>query len=427
LEISLISPWIACIYPLISGTEKTKSHSVMMNHLQERIKQLAKDNHLQIVTIRRHLHANPELSFQEYHTASFIAKTLQEFGLSVQEGIANTGLMVQIEGNNPSANIMALRADIDALPIQEENEVAYKSNIDGVMHACGHDVHTASLIGTALILHQLRDQFEGTIKLIFQPGEEKSPGGAIAMIREGILQNPAPSFILAQHVSPLIPAGKIGFTKGTAMASTDELYFTVKGKGGHAASPHLAVDPILIAAHIVIALQQIVSRNINPIQPCVLSVCKIAGGEATNVIPEVVHLAGTLRTVDEGWREEAKQRILNICQSIAQAMGGVCEVNIVSGYPSIYNDPELTTSIMQAAEAYMGAENIQCMDTWMAGEDFAYYAQQIPGCFYLLGVQNKQMGIDSFVHTPTFNIDEEVLAIAPGLMAWLAVHELHKK
>jgi amidohydrolase len=398
-----------------------------MKHLQEKIRQLSTDHHAQIVAIRRHIHAHPELSFQEYNTAQFIAKTLRDMGLSVQEGIANTGLMVQIKGKNPSKNIIALRADIDALPIQEENQVSYKSQVDGVMHACGHDVHTSSLIGTAMILDQLKESFEGTIKLIFQPAEEKAPGGAIAMIREGVLQNPAPSVILGQHVSPLIPAGKIGFTKGTVMASTDELYLTIKGKGGHAASPHLAVDPILIAAHVVVALQQIVSRNIDPIKPCVLSICKMAAGEATNVIPEVAHLAGTLRTINEEFRQEAKQRITHLCQSIAQGMGGSCEVNFVQGYPATYNDPVLTTRTMQAAEEYLGAGKVQPMDMCMAGEDFAYFAQQIPGCYYLLGIQNKKMGIDSFVHTPTFNIDEEALAIAPGLMAWLAINELHKQ
>jgi amidohydrolase len=398
-----------------------------MKNLQDKIRQLSKDNHLKVVAIRRHLHAHPELSFQEYNTAKYIAQTLKDMGIIVQEGIANTGLMVQIEGKNPSKNIIALRADIDALPIQEENQVPYKSRIDGVMHACGHDVHTSSLIGTTMILHELRNEFEGTIKLIFQPAEEKAPGGAIAMIREGVLQNPAPSVILAQHVSSLIPAGKIGFTKGTVMASTDELHLIVQGKGGHAATPHLAVDPILIAAHIVIALQQIVSRNIDPIKPCVLSICKIAAGEATNVIPEEVHLAGTLRTINEELRQEAKQRITQICQSIAQGMGGSCKVNILQGYPATYNDPALTTRTMQAAEEYLGTDKVQHMDMCMAGEDFAYFAQAIPGCYYLLGIQNKAMGINSFVHTPTFNVDEEVLAIAPGLMAWLAINELHKQ
>lgn len=398
-----------------------------MKHLQAKIRQLSSNYHAQIVAIRRHLHAHPELSFQEYNTAQFIAKTLKDMGLAVQEGIANTGLMVQIKGKNPSKHTIALRADIDALPIQEENQVSYKSQVAGVMHACGHDVHTSSLIGTAMILDQLKDSFEGTIKLIFQPAEEKIPGGAIAMIREGVLENPAPSVILAQHVSSLIPAGKIGFTKGTVMASTDEVYITIKGKGGHAATPHLAVDPIVIAAHIVVALQQIVSRNINPIQPCVLSICKMSAGEATNVIPEVAHLAGTLRTTNEEFRQEAKQRINQICQSIAQGMEGSCEVNIIQGYPATYNDPVLTTKTMQAAEDYLGIDKVQEMDMCMAGEDFAYFAQEIPGCYYLLGIQNKQMGINSFVHTPTFNVDEEVLAIAPGLMAWLAIHELHQQ
>lgn len=397
-----------------------------MKHLQAKIRQLSQANQAQIVAIRRHIHAHPELSFQEYNTAKFIAQTLKDMGLAVQEGIADTGLMVQIEGKNPSKNIVALRADIDALPIQEENQVSYKSQVDGVMHACGHDVHTSSLIGTTMILHQLKEEFEGTIKLIFQPAEEKAPGGAIAMIREGVLENPAPSVILAQHVSSLIPAGKIGFTKGTVMASTDEIHLTIKGKGGHAATPHLTVDPVLIAAHLIVALQQIVSRNADPIKACVLSICKVTAGEATNVIPEVAHLAGTLRTIDEVFRQEAKQRITQLCQSIAAGMGGSCEVNFVQGYPPTYNDPTLTTRTMQAAEEYMGADKVQYMDMCMAGEDFAYFAQQIPGCYYLLGIQNKKMGIDSFVHTPTFNVDEEVLAIAPGLMAWLAINELHR-
>ena len=395
-----------------------------MEHLKERIHQLATHHHSQVVAIRRHLHANPELSFEEFNTAKFIAQTCKDVGLTIQEGIANTGSVVLIQGKNPLKKTIALRADIDALPIQEQNDIAYKSTIDGVMHACGHDVHTSSLIGTAMILNSLKEHFEGTIKLIFQPAEEKSPGGAITMIKEGVLENPAPSIILGQHVYPLLPVGKVGFTKGTIMASTDELYIIVKGKGGHAASPHLAVDPILIASHLIVALQQIVSRNTNPIKPCVLSICQIKAGDATNVIPEEVYLAGTLRTMNEDWREEAKKRIIHLSQHIAESMGGQCEVNIKGGYPATYNDPALTERAIEAAQSYLGKDQVTYVDMNMAGEDFAYYAQQIPGCFYLLGVQNNKLGINSFVHTPTFNIDEEALAIAPGLMAWLALHEL---
>lgn len=395
-----------------------------MRNLKEHIQQLARNNHAQIIAIRRHIHANPELSFEEFNTAKFIAKILKDNGFAVQEGIANTGSVVVIQGKNPSKKTIALRADIDALPIHEQNDIAYKSTIDGIMHACGHDVHTSSLIGTALILKSLKDQFEGTIKLIFQPAEEKAPGGAITMIKEGVLENPAPSIILGQHVSPIIPVGKVGFTKGTVMASTDEIHITVRGKGGHAASPHLAVDPILIASHIIVALQQIVSRNTDPIKPCVVSICQIQGGDATNIIPEEVYLAGTLRTISEDWRKEARNKITLMSQHIAEAMGGSCEINIGGGYPATYNDPTLTERTVEAAKLYMGKENVLYMDMNMGGEDFAYYAQQIPGCFYLIGVQNTKLNINSFVHTPTFNVDEEVLAIAPGLMAWLALNEL---
>lgn len=396
----------------------------MYDHLKDRIKQLAASNKATIVDTRRHIHAHPELSFQEFNTAQFIGKTLKDLGIEVQEGIAKTGLMALIKGKDPDKRTVALRADIDALPIQEENDVPYKSQIAGVMHACGHDVHTASLIGTAKILDALKDEFEGTVKLIFQPAEEKVPGGAISMIKEGVLNNPAPASILGQHVSPLIPIGQIGLIKGTMMASADELHITVKGKGGHAASPHYAADPVLIAAHIIVALQQIVSRNSDPIVPSLLSICKIQGGEVTNIIPEEVYLAGTFRTIDEQWREQAHQKIAGLAQGIAQAMGGSCIVDIAKGYPSTYSDPALTHRTGEAAKEYLGSENVSYRDMSMGGEDFAYYAQQVPGCFYFIGIRNEDKGIDSFVHTPTFDVDESVLEIGPGLMTWLALKEL---
>ena len=395
-----------------------------MEHLKERIRELARYNHFQIMAIRRHLHENPELSFQEFNTAKYIATTLKNKGFKVQEGIANTGLVVVIEGKNSTKKTIALRADIDALPIHEQNKVPYKSKIDGVMHACGHDVHTSSLIGVALILNELKEEFEGSVKLIFQPAEEKAPGGAIQMIREGVLENPAPVFILGQHVCPMLPVGEVGFTKGTVQASADEIYITVHGKGGHAASPHLAIDPILIASHIIVALQQVVSRNTDPLKPCVLSICQINAGEATNIIPEVVHIAGTLRTISDDWRREAQQKIIKISQNIAEAMGGRCEVVIGDGYPCTYNDPVLTERTALVAQDYMGSDKVRYMDMNMGGEDFAYYAQKIPGCFYMIGIKNEQEGITSFVHTPTFNVDEKVLEIAPGLMTWLALNEL---
>ena len=399
----------------------------MYDHLKDIIKERAKAQHATIVDIRRHLHRHPELSFQEFNTAQFIAQTLQALHIEVQEGIAPTGLMALIKGKHPAQATVALRADIDALPILEANDIPYKSQNKGVMHACGHDVHTASLLGVAKLLAGLKEEFEGTIKLIFQPAEEKNPGGALSMIKAGVLEQPKPTSIIGQHVNPSIPVGQVGFIKGTMLGSADELYITVQGQGGHAASPQRAVDPILIAAHIIVALQQIVSRNGKPIVPSVLSLCQINGGAATNVIPEAVQIGGTFRTTDEQWREEAHQKMTALACGIAQAMGGTCEFVINKGYPCLNNDPALTQRAMEAAREFLGAEQVLAMELSMGAEDFAYYAQQIPGCFYYLGVQNNAQGINSYVHTPTFNVDEAALELGPGLMAWLALQELGHK
>ena len=396
----------------------------MYDRLRDTIKNKAKAQHAALVDIRRHLHMHPELSFQEFNTARFIAKTLKELNIACQEGIANTGVVALIKGKNPEKATVALRADIDALPIHETNEVPYKSKNKGVMHACGHDVHTASLIGVAKLLDGLKEEFEGTIKLIFQPAEEKNPGGAITMIREGVLEYPKPASIMGQHVDPRLPVGKVGFIKGTMLASADELHITIKGRGGHAASPELAVDPILIAAHMIVALQQLVSRNCNPIVPSVLSLCQINAGTTTNVIPEAVQIAGTLRTVDEQWRREAHQKITDLVVGMAQAMGGRGELVINHGYPCLNNDPALTQRTIEAARAFLGAAQVVDVELCMGAEDFAYYAQQVPGCFYYLGVQNSAQGITSYVHTSTFDIDEAALELGPGLMAWLAIKEL---
>ncbi len=393
--------------------------------LKEQIKVLASKSANEIVDIRRHLHANPELSFQEYNTSKFVSENLRKFGLSPTEGIASTGITTIIEGKNSGKKVIALRADMDALPIQEANEISYKSKNDGVMHACGHDVHTASLLGVAGILHSLKDQFEGTIKFIFQPGEEKAPGGASMMIKEGVLTNPSPKHIIGQHVMPLIPVGKVGFKEGIYMASADEIYLTVKGKGGHAAMPDNNIDPILIASHIIIALQQVVSRNANPTVPSVLSFGNIIGKGATNVIPNEVKIDGTFRTLNETWRKEALKKVKKIAEGVAESMGGSCEVNILNGYPYLYNHEVLTRRTKQHAVEYLGADNVLDLDIWMAAEDFAFYSQEMPACFYRLGVRNEDKGIISGVHTPTFNIDEQALEIGAGLMAWLAICELN--
>ncbi|HRB40397.1 MAG TPA: M20 family metallopeptidase, partial [Bacteroidia bacterium] len=331
-----------------------------------------------------------------------------------------------IEGKNPSAKIIALRADMDALPIQETNKTDYVSQNAGVMHACGHDVHTSSLLGVASVLQQLKSEFSGTVKLLFQPGEEKLPGGASLMIKEGALKNPSVSGILGQHVMPMIETGKVGFRSGVYMASTDEIYVTVKGKGGHGAIPHQNIDPVLIASHIIVALQQIVSRNANPIMPSVLSFGKVMANGATNVIPDSVYLEGTFRTLDEKWRSDAHTKMIRMANAIAEGMGGSCEFKIIRGYPALVNNPQLTASARKNAEAYLGKENVLDLDIWMAAEDFAFYSQETNACFYRLGTRNEANGITSSVHTSTFDIDEKALLTGVGLMSYLALCELEQ-
>jgi amidohydrolase len=393
-------------------------------NLLEHIKQAAKENHNFVVSLRRHIHQHPELSFHEYETQAFVENKLREIGILDIEHKATTGIVALIKGKNPEKKVVALRADMDALPIEEQNDVPYKSQKHGVMHACGHDVHTSSLLGAAMILNGLKDHFEGTVKLLFQPGEEKLPGGASIMIKEGALQKPAPSHIIGQHVMPLLPAGKIGFREGLYMASTDELYVTVKGKGGHGAMPHLNIDPVLITANIITSLQQLVSRRANPIVPSVLSFGKVIANGATNVIPNEVKMEGTFRTLDEAWRAEAHILMVKMAEGIAESMGGSCEFEVRRGYPFLYNEIGLTKRTKEYAREYVGYDNVVDLDIWMAAEDFAYYSQEMPACFYRLGTRNDERGITSSVHTPTFDIDETALETGAGLMAWIAVEEL---
>jgi amidohydrolase len=395
-------------------------------NLIEKVKSLAQSHWDSVVSIRRHLHMHPELSFNEKETCDFVWAQLDAIGVHNKKRLASTGIEALIEGRNANSKSVALRADMDALPIKELNDVPYKSKNDGVMHACGHDAHTASLLGAAYILQNLREEFEGTIKLIFQPGEEKLPGGASLMIKDGVLENPKPSAVIGQHVMPLIEVGKVGFRSGIYMASTDELYLKVKGKGGHGAMPHLNIDPVLIASNIIVALQQVVSRHANPTMPSVLSFGKFIANGATNVIPDEAYLEGTFRTLDEKWRDEAHVKIRSIVESVASSMGAVAELEIRKGYPALYNNPSLTSASRLAAEEYLGKENVLDLDIWMAAEDFAYYSQHAPSCFYRLGTRNEGKGIVSSVHTPTFDIDEKSLSIGMGLMAWLAVCSLSK-
>jgi hippurate hydrolase len=333
--------------------------------------------------------------------------------------MAGTGLVSIIEGINPKSRTIALRADMDALPIEEANDLPYKSTKPGIMHACGHDAHTAVLLGAAKILNETKHLWSGTVKLIFQPGEERNPGGATYMIRDGALENPVPEGIVALHVHPSLPVGHLSFRKGTVMASADEIYITIKGKGGHAAAPQLTTDTILVASHLVVSLQQIISRNNLPLNPSVLSITSFQGGYTTNVIPAEVKLMGTLRCLNEEWRAKAHQLIERHVTHIAEAMGAIAELHIDKGYPTVLNNPDLTGKAWQLAEDYMGSEKVEETEMRMGAEDFGYYAQQIPGCFYRLGVMNEAKGITSGVHTPTFNIDEDAIEIGMGSMAWL--------
>lgn len=384
----------------------------------EKIKSLAKQYAPDFIEVRHHLHAHPELSYQEFETSRFVQKKLEEMGIPF-EIKATTGVIGLIKGQNPEKRITALRADMDALPIKEENNVSYKSKNEGVMHACGHDVHTTCLLGAAKILNETKDTWEGTVKLIFQPGEEKNPGGASLLIKEGVLENPRPSSIFGLHVHPGLAVGKMSFRGGKVMASADELYITIKGKGGHAASPHFCIDPILIASHLIISLQQIVSRNNNPHNPTVLSITSVQGGSTTNVIPNEVKLKGTFRAMDEVWRFKAHDLIKKMATDLVHGMGGEIDLLIDVGYPSVYNNEALNEITRRKAEDYIGKANVEETEARMGAEDFGYYTQQIPGCFYRLGVMNTEKGIVSGVHTPTFNIDESAIETGMGMMAWL--------
>ncbi|MFZ4863415.1 M20 metallopeptidase family protein [Sphingobacterium sp. Mn56C] len=394
-----------------------------MANLKNQIQQLAKDFFAETVDLRRHLHSNPELSFVEFQTSAFVKQFLDTLGIPYQS-MANTGVVGIIKGDLPSDKVIALRADMDALPITEVEGRTYGSKNPGVMHACGHDVHTSSLLGVAKILMALKPSFAGTVKLIFQPGEERLPGGASLMIKEGVLSNPSPSAIIGQHVMPFIEAGKVGFRAGKYMASCDELFLTIRGKGGHGAQPHQNIDPIAISAQVITALQQLVSRVADPRIPTVLSWGKIIGNGATNIIPDSVYLEGTFRTFDEKWRTVAHQKMRNMVTGIVEGMGATCDFDIQKGYPFLVNEPKLTEEARSFAIDYLGAENVVELELWPAAEDFAYYSQETNACFYRLGTGNPAKGITSAVHTPSFDIDEKALELSIGLMAYITVSQL---
>lgn len=395
------------------------------------IKTLANQYFNEVVSIRRHLHQNPELSFEEFNTSKFVCSILDKYNISYKKNIVRTGIVAIIEGKNPSKKIILLRADLDALPIEEKNNVDYKSQNAGVMHACGHDAHTASVLGTAIILNQLKNEFEGTVKIMFQPGEEVLPGGSSLMITQGVLQNPKVDIAIAQHVFPSMEIGKVGFREGMYMASTDELHITITGKGGHAAMAGDYNNPLVVAAHIITEIEKQfsfvidaegVARNTQNNIPTVIAFGKIEGKGATNVIPESVYLAGTFRTMDEVWRKEVKLKITDIINRVSSQYNTKADINIMDGYPFLTNDVEVTKHCKQAAIDYLGKENVEDLPLRMTAEDFAYITQEVPSCFYRLGTGNKSKGITSGVHTSTFDIDERALEISSGLMAWMTIN-----
>ena len=391
--------------------------------MKEQIQQLAKQYSQEFIEIRRHIHAHPELSFQEVETAAFVRKKLDAWGIEYTAHVGGEGVVAIVKGNNPSSRSVALRGDMDALPIEENTGVEYQSKNKGVMHACGHDVHTTCLLGAAKILNELKDHWNGTLTLVFQPAEEKLPGGASIMLKEGLFSKEKPQKMLAQHVFPELPVGKVGITPGAYMASSDELYITVKGKGGHGAKPDHTVDPVLITSHLIIALQQVVSRWSNPITPSVLTIGKVNANGATNVIPSEVTMEGTFRTFDENWRSDAHQRMIALAKGLVEGMGGTVEFRIERGYPVVYNDPEVTAVSRNIAEDYLGKDNVVTLERRATAEDFAYFSQVVPGCFYRLGTASENGDNRFSVHHPQFNIDEKAIELGMGLMAYMAIVE----
>ena len=395
-----------------------------MTDLETQIKQKAKQYFPYLVDVRRHLHANPELSFKEIETSRYISTQLIKHRIEHQSGIVGTGIVALIKGKNPDKKCVLLRGDMDALPITEKNNVIFKSVNDGIMHACGHDVHSTCVLGAALILNELKDSFEGTVKIVFQPGEEVLPGGASLMIAEGILENPKVEAAIALHVFTDLEAGQAGFKAGMYMASTDEIYIDVTGKGGHAAMPVEYNNPILIAAEILLALNKEFPNDVKNKIPTVLAFGKIIANGATNVIPETVNIAGTFRTMDETWRKQVHEKIKTIATKIALEKNAKAEVKIVSGYPFLVNDETITNKAKNIATTYLGKENVSELPIRMTAEDFAFISQQVPACFFRLGTGNKKQGITSGVHTATFNVDENAIETGTTLLAAMAIELL---
>ncbi len=392
-----------------------------MQNIKENIQRLVTDNISEIIDLRRYLHANPELSFKEINTSKFVCNYLSNLGIDYKKNIAGTGIVAILTGKDSEGDIIALRADMDALPIKEDTGLEFKSVNEGVMHACGHDAHTASLLGVAKILNAMRDNWNGIVYLIFQPGEELLPGGAKLMIDEGIFDKGEPSLIIGQHVLPEMETGKVGFCSGRYMASCDEIYITVSGGGGHGAMPHRTIDTVLISSHIVVALQQIVSRRADTRIPTVLSIGRIEGLGATNIIPSEVNMQGTFRTMDEEWRSDAHEHIVKMCESISSSMGATCNVEIKKGYPALINSKKYTNILSELSKDFLGEDSVLTMDKRMTAEDFAYFSQKYPSVFYRFGVGSESVGMNNKLHSPNFILDERSLEVSVSNMAWLTI------
>lgn len=395
-----------------------------MSELRQQIRHLVENQKDQFIAIRRHLHENPELSFEEYNTCTYISGVLDEWGIENKK-VADTGIVAIIKGSNPETKTIALRGDIDGLPITENTNLSFSSKNKGVMHACGHDIHTTCILGAAFILNNLKSEFEGTVKIIFQPGEEKLPGGATKIIASGELDNPKIDVIVGQHVYPEMEVGKLGFRPGKYMASSDEIYIDVNGPGGHGAMPEKTVDSLNISSRLILSLQEIVEVSTNSI-PTVLTFGKIEGEGATNVIPKLVHIEGTLRTMEESWRQELHEEMKRRVKDLEERSGAKIDLEIRKGYPCLINDEETTLTSKSLAQDFLGAENVDDLDIRMTSEDFSFYSQNYKSCFYRLGVRTPGAAVTN-LHTPEFLVDEKALETGIGFMSFFALNFLKKR
>lgn len=380
-----------------------------------------------VVADRRHLHQNPELAFEEYETAKFVAERLQQLGVEdIKTGVGKTGVTGLVKGNKGDGKVIMLRADMDALPILEEVEAEYISQTAGKMHACGHDAHTAMLMGVARILMDHRDDFKGTVKLLFQPAEEVPPGGAQAMIKDGALQDPKVDASLGLHVAADMPAGQIGVRVGPGSAGSDRFRITIQGKGGHAARPQNAVDPVVIGSNIVLALQSLVSRETDPMDSAVISTTAFIAGEAFNVIPDTAELRGTVRTISEETRTRIENRLPEVVKGVASAMGAEVKIDYIKGYPSVQNDEVMADIVRRAAVEACGEDQVIESELGMGGEDFSYFSLEVPSCFFRCGTRNEERGIVWGHHHPKFDVEEEGFVNGMATMANAAITYLNE-